>query len=469
MKKTIILITFLLLLSMSVHAIQLNSTAENDPNATASISQASLDVSSFRYEPYPAEPGEYITIWFTAKNIGKNPAYSTYVEIVEDYPFSVDGENKKLIPSIAAGQEILFKIEKVRIAEDALEGETELKIRYPGPYNTIVEKEIPISVRSVLPSIETTVTSTPTRIPQGQTGILNITLKNIDTSSIRDVTIQLELPEELASVGSLPEKKIPRLQPGQTGSVSFNILASAEAEGRAYKTPMVVRFSDETGTLNTKNQSIGILVGDAISYDLNIEEADSFTSNQKGSITVSLANTGPNTIKFLTLSLEPSNEYKILSNSKVYLGNLDPDDFETSEFIIATNVAKEGTNCWIPFKCSSPDHIDINATLEYRDSYNTLYTDNQTVRLPIYTASEIKAYGLGASGGIGIITIIIGILVLIFLYLTYVHWRHEKHLPLAMKNAFKQEVRGGVSLLGNLRWRNLKRIPRRIARFFSEP
>lgn len=467
MKKLTLIFIFILLSIASVCAIEINSTSE--PNATASITQATLDVSSFRYEPYPAEPGEYFTAWFTIKNLGKNPAYNTYVEIIEDYPFSVDGETKKTIEKIAPGQEILFKIDKIRIDEEALEGENKLKIQYPGPYNTLVKKEIPITVRTVLPSIETSITSNPERIPQGQIATINISIKNSDTSTIRDVRIGLELPEELSSIGSIPEKKIPRLQPGQEGSVSFNILASADAEGRAYKTPIIITFSDETGTLNTKNQTIGILVGDGITYDVNIEEGDAFSQSKKGSITLSLANIGPNTIKFLTFEIQPDENYRVISNNKVYMGNLDPDDFETAEFIIATSVQKEGNNCWIPLHCNTPREIPIKAKLQYRDSYNTLYENNLNITLPIYSASELKAYGLAGSSGIGIGTIIIIILLIIYVYLTFTNWRHSKHLPTALKQALAQEARGGVNILKSLRWRNIKRIPRKISRFFNEP
>ena len=51
-------------------------------------------------------------------------------------------------------------------------------------------------------------------------------------------------------------------------------------------------------------------------------------------MTIGLSNIGPSDIKFLILEIKSSDEYEILSNTKEYMGNLESDDFETSEFSI---------------------------------------------------------------------------------------------------------------------------------------
>ena len=468
MKKLSLLIIALFILIASVSAIELNFSA-SEPEKAGSVTQAQLEVVALRYEPYPAQPGDYITVWVSVRNIGKNAVYNANIEVVEEAPFSIDGENIKTLKSLEAGQEVLLKFEKIRISEDAVEGENTLKIKLPGPYGVTITKEIPISIRSVSPIIQTRITSIPEKIPQGEVATVNVEITNPDTAAIRDITVKFELPNELIPLGSTTERKINKLLAGKTSVVSFDIMAAPNAEAHAYKTPLVITFADETGAITTKNESVGLLVGSEDSYALNVDESSAFTANTKGTFVLSVANTGPNELKFVTVNIEPSNDYTIVSNSKVYLGNLDPDDFETSEFTVITHVQKQGSNCWIPFKCASPNTMNLNIALDYRNSYNQPITEKRTVSVPIYTSSEIKQYGLAPTSSFGLVTIIFLVILLIYLYLSYKHWRKEKHLGVGLQKGLRDILRGIIAFFNALRWRNLKRLPQKLRAFVREP
>ncbi len=215
---------------------------------------------------------------------------------------------------------------------------------------------------------------------------------------------------------------------------------------------MEITYYDQLGNAYVKNNTIGLLVGAEPSFTLNLESADTFEAGSTGKTTVSVSNTGPSQLKFLTLEILPSDDYTVLSNTKSYLGNLDPDDFETSEFKIYAN--RKGD-------------IPIKVKVSYKDSYNNEKESYGEVYLKVYSSWEIRKYGLRA-GGTNILTWIIYALIIIFAYLTFKEWRKERDVGRAMKNALKRMILGAVNILSQLRWRNLKRIPRRIKLFLQQ-
>ncbi len=293
-------------------------------------------------------------------------------------------------------------------------------------------------------------------------------LANKDTSLLKDISVKLRLEDELLPIGSTAEKKLQSLAPGTIGTLTFTIMASPDAEAKAYPTPIELTYHDETGAIHTSNDTIGLLVGGKPQYDINIEQSDAFTKNKKGEIIISIANTGASQIKFLTLNLQPTENYTVTSNTKSYLGNLDSDDFETTEFTLITHI-QQPAYCIIPFTCNDPKEIPLVFKLAYQDAYNTPQDITQTIPLPLYTLTQIKAYQLAPSTGFGLGTIVIGILLLIYVFLAYKNWRLHKNFTHALKYGLKDEGRGVINLLGNLRWRKLKRLPRRMRDFFLEP
>ncbi|MEM4245554.1 MAG: hypothetical protein QXR60_05125, partial [Candidatus Nanoarchaeia archaeon] len=229
-------------------------------------------------------------------------------------------------------------------------------------------------------------------------------------------------------------------------------MALSDAESKAYQIPIEITYYDQLGNAYAKNNTIGLLVGAEPSFTLNLESADVFESGTRGKITISLSNTGPSQLKFVTLEILPTDDYTILSNSKSYLGNLDPDDFETSEYTIYVN--KKG-------------ELPIKLKVTYKDSYNNDKEYVGEVKLKVYSYFEVRKYGL-RTGGTSILVYIVYLLLIIFAYLTFKEWRKERDVGRAMKNALKRMIMGAVNIIRKLRWRNLKRLPRRIKLFLQQ-
>ncbi|MGA9189286.1 MAG: hypothetical protein WB014_12190, partial [Methanosarcina sp.] len=60
--------------------------------ASASVGGANLKVTIIGTNPYPAKIGEYLNLTVQVENIGGDKAENIDIEIVPQYPFSLDSE-----------------------------------------------------------------------------------------------------------------------------------------------------------------------------------------------------------------------------------------------------------------------------------------------------------------------------------------------------------------------------------------
>ncbi len=407
---------------------------------------------SLRYEPYPVEPGSHFDVWLKIENIGKEAAEDVRIAFVPKGQFSIDGDAEKKIGYLGSRQTTVVKFEDIKASEDAVEGinQLEFKINMGGTFSEVsMSSKVDIEIQSVEPLFDITVESEPNKISQGGVADIKVTLQNKDSATLRDITVQLDLPDDIVPVGSTVLKKIQKISPGDEKSLIYKVTASVDTTSKAYQIPLTVTYSDETGTTHTQDDVMGLLIGAEPDYDLNLEDSDTFSEGRKGQIVLSVSNTGPADIKFMTMELLPSDDFVIISNSKTYLGNLEPDDYETAEFKIYTK--REGD---IPLK------VKIN----YRDNYNEKHEDIHQLKLHSYTPKELSMYGFGDSSN-PLVRTIFYVLATIFVYLTYKNWKRDKDIVKAGKHSLAIMVRSFFRFLTKIRWRYIKRIPRKIKLF----
>ena len=60
--------------------------------ASAAVGSANLKVTIIETNPYPAKIGEYLNLTVQVENIGGDKAEDVDIEIVPEYPFSLDSE-----------------------------------------------------------------------------------------------------------------------------------------------------------------------------------------------------------------------------------------------------------------------------------------------------------------------------------------------------------------------------------------
>lgn len=86
-----------------------------------------IQIKELKYDPYPANPGEYFEIWIQASLGSRN--YAKF-ELLEEYPFSIDSNENSTREYDGTGNREVVMHYKIRVADDAVEGENGLKLKY---------------------------------------------------------------------------------------------------------------------------------------------------------------------------------------------------------------------------------------------------------------------------------------------------------------------------------------------------
>ena len=382
----------------------------------ASLEGKLVRINLISQEPDPAEPGSYMDVRFKIENIGDSAIKDVQIKLLEEYPFSLDpgGEAEELIGNLEPYQSddsgVIVKY-RVKVDENVVEGENKIKLAYKYSGQLWVEKEFTINVRTtdIVLSVDS-VDSNPEVISPGKEGKVTIKLTNLADSAIRDIRVKLDLSSEnipFVPIKSTTEKKIYQIGSKASKSLTFDIMATADAETGAYKIPIGLDYYDEIGTTYSKDDIISLIVGTDIDLSVGIEKSQIYKSGNSGEVTLKFVNKGLIDIKFLNVILEDSDKYEIISPKEVYIGNIDSDDFESIEYQLYVK--------------STDEDIVFPLILEYMDANNNEFNEKRNVRLKLYTKDEAIKLGLEEKPAIGILIIIVIVFVGLIVY-----WRIKK-------------------------------------------
>jgi hypothetical protein len=391
-------------------------------------SGADLEVTLVSQTPDPIEPGGYVDIRFKVENYGGASTEELWLELVEDYPFSMPGsDNIVKLGNLQARQVddegVVVKF-RVKIDENAIEGANELKIRYKRytetniglPWIELEPFDINIQTADSIIAIED-VTSKPEKIAPGETGKLTLKLTNLADSLLKEVRVNLDLfttyqlstsvsevTKPLSPIGSSNEKVLVKMDAKETKSVVFDLMADPDATSGVYKIPVNILYSDEVGKNYSKEAIISVIIGEEPDLVANIDDSNIYTSGSRGSVDIKFVNKGAGDVKFLYVTLKEDDSYKIISSNVEYVGNIDSDDFESADFELFVETKEKS--------------ITIPVQLEYKDSSNKEYAKVLELEMPLYSTKEAKKLGFvqGKSGtGFFLILIIVGVGIFIYL------------------------------------------------------
>lgn len=372
---------------------------------TTSALKGDLQANLIRYEPLPARPGQYVTIFIKIENIANDDAPNAYIEVIDSFPFTSTSEsNRKINIGQLKSYESYVAEFKLKVDSDAVAGLNTLKIRFATDdiENNFKEKELLIDVkpseaRLTINKIE----FSPEQITPGQEGNVNLVIKNSASIFFRDVSIKLNLDNvPFIPLNTVSEKQIALLKPNELSQVSFPISVYPSASPGYYKIPLEIYFYDDQGNKQEQSDIIGIIVSASPELKLTY---DTYSLKESGAMTlkIKVINKGISDLKLLDLEILPNN-YEIIKE-EYYLGDLDSDDYRTSEFEIKTQekefIAK------------------IKAT--YRDENNKLY--EELFEIPINITNGEK-HTLSFSS-----ILLILIIIAIGIYVCYKFKHKNKH------------------------------------------
>lgn len=348
------LIIAILILSMSVTCVSA-STA--------------LKVDLVKYEPYPAEIGQYVTVWIKVENVGYSRADDVLVELVPSYPFSLDTKDQAVqnIGILPNEQGAVFEY-KLYVDENAKTGVRSIEVRYQDNKDSVwMKQEFDIRVGSDTFDSKGTlqleqVVTEPEVLKPGDTGTVTLTLKNSATQytvSIDDKEYDTNARVRSAGLSSSndiivtsdPYYETGILGPGDTIDLTYNIIVDDDANDETNHLEFNVMGSSHSYNTNwdipIKVDSSGIKI--IPTKPLTLEE-------EIVTIEFDVVNTHPGTLS--SVSIKPQAEGIEFSPAEYFIGSMDHDELFTVEF--DARVVSD----------DNPTSKDLIITAQYKNSYN---------------------------------------------------------------------------------------------------
>lgn len=364
MKTTTRKIVIPLILIMAIIALMVPAYASQDK-------QKYVVLSLMKYDPVPAEPGNFVDVYLLVNN-PRDDLKNLKITFKPEYPFSVseDEPETQTIPTLPSLKDTIVKY---RLLVDIGARNHDYNMTWYYQFNNqpgIFQYEAPVTVQATDASLTVDhYEVTPHPVRPGANATLTLSLKNNGKLTLKDIDVNLDLSGSLNSFSTFGTGTLQRIEyiaPQESKEVNYQLISDPKAENRVHNFPVSLQFRDERNNKYNTSSRISIIANAPPRILVMMEDSKLTAVNDTNDVTFKIVNNGASDLKFLTLRLEPSNDYKILTPSTTnYLGNLDADDFETADFKVKANVA-------------SPSFL---MTIDYADPYNNRY--NQTFMVPL--------------------------------------------------------------------------------------
>ena len=351
MKKIIILITFLLL----VTAVE------------ASI--ASINV-SWQLSTSTLKPSSIATISLTISNPGIDltsiviiPKAGPYVKITSGDKIDLDG-----LSSLSTSQGAL----SIKVDDDAPSTTSYIYLEvdyYTGTSSYKKTLYIPITIiREPVLQIENINFSD--RPEPGKTVTLSFNLKNEGFGNAKDIIISITPNSNFIVPESSGELFINNLNSLETKIITFPITISPEVTIGTTSIPVEIKYYDETRTYNyTESKEIGLKISGNVDFIITVNSYNNFYYGRLGKVAFSISNRGSSPANYISV-----NAFSEFGSKEFYIGSLDPDDSETIE--IPQDLSK------------TSGKYPIHLTLNYRDKFENSYSVEKFVEV-IPTEAQI--------------------------------------------------------------------------------
>jgi len=257
----------------------------------------------------------------------------------------------------------------------------------------------------------------PNLVEPGEKFSASIELENNFDSNVENVQVSLDLsnvpiaPETSSSVFAEEIKE------DKSKDFDFDLIAQSDAEAGVYKFPVLISYTLDTKTIQ-ETGTISVTINAKPVLDLN---AEGFLLAGKNQLNIKITNSGLAKARFLEISAG-TGSYQFLSSNKIYIGDLNSDDFDTFSFDIYT---------------SKPGTITIPLNIKYKDFANNDYEESKDVFIRVYSQEEALQLGLVTKSKTG--TYIVIAVVLIILYVIYRKIRKWLKNRKANRNVVKEK------------------------------
>lgn len=391
-----------------IFAISGFTTAQDSgpqPGTAPEPNDISLQVMST--EPSPLQIGRYADVRFKVTNERSDDFENLTVSFQENYPFSVDPDNRKRwrIASLESGDSYEYRMQ-VRVDANALQGEEEMEFKVSTAYSSW-NYDIPVQVKADDDGLVISEVEFPDEVGSGTARQMNVTLENTANAYFRNVELGLNPGQQTPVVVSgTSSQRFDSIAPEEERTLSYTLNVDTSAENGVYSIPMNLEYENEAGAALSRSASTGIVIGGEPRIEVDINDDGEIDAGTTGPVNFRFVNRGEGTAKFVKVEVQESENYTIRTGKSVYLGDMSSDDYQTAETTVYTE--------------SGTDSITLPVEVTYQENgQEKSFTENVDVN--VLTSEERQMYGSSSSSPL------IPVVVLLLLGVSGVYyWRKRR-------------------------------------------
>ena len=394
MKKFSLLIALLLLIAFMFIGV---GTALG---SNGMINSSSVQVNLTNQNPDAARPGEPVELTVSVQNVGNSDLKDITVTVNPEYPFSkVSGETlEKEVSYLNARQDDGdAAVLKFKLMTDAntSEGTYDLDItttakKDGASSNTATTtKTIQLEVRGK--EYAQIVTINKANIDIAKEEPLEFIITNTGNSPLKNMVVSWkDTKGVILPVYSDNTKYIKYLEPGQSVTIAYSVMADVNANPGLYTLDINLSFEDYASNEKSIQTTAGLFVGGETDFDVSFSESDA------GEISFSVANVGNNMAYSVKVSVPDQDGYRVSGSSSTIVGNLEKGDYTIASFDVENTKDAGGAERESPkalqdsARSSDAENNEISAStdsnplkvqIEYTDAKGERITVDKEVKL----------------------------------------------------------------------------------------
>ncbi|MGB9938778.1 COG1361 S-layer family protein [Methanosarcina sp.] len=376
--------------------------------ASAAVGGANLKVTIVETNPYPAKIGEYLTLTVQVENVGGDKADNVDIEIVPQYPFSLDSEANALKnvgvlnPGRTATKEFHLFVDK-----NAQKGIRSIDIRTKtgkdGPWSeksfdirigtetfnskgTVELKEVAWDPKVFMPGDRGTITVILTNT--ASTPTVTIGGSDFDTNARIQAAVLRPLSDGIVVLDA-PYEDMGLLGPQDSIKLTFNVKVAEDATEGTHNLELAIEGN--SFDYNSR-KNIPIKVD---SSNIRVIPSKELTmTDGKATVEFDVANTHPN--EFNSVSIKPEAEGVRFYPEEYFIGPMNPDELFTIEFNAVAN------NSW---SASREKGTNMSLTANYNNGINRHANTVGNLDFTIASESTKSSSTAVLAGGLIIISV----------------------------------------------------------------